>query len=313
VQYEQTQPAPPDGCYHLVLKSHDVDENTDFGNFDRTMLVNKDPATQQVFLCENGTNGVNGCTTDGVNGTVQFDEVFTNQLDPNGLGAYEFTLHYDNLIFSSPVITDSGVLGSTGRPVTCTMSILLETQVHWGCASTGLTPPGPIWAGPKTMAHVVLPMKDTTRGGLYPHKENGIVSRFDDTGTEPANVCGQPLNDGTGFVLPGQTTECQGVLLLGVLPGGLLPDSHSFITIRRLEGDLDKNCVVDINDMQAEATRYGFGLGSLLYDVWYDLEPHTTGADGDIDIKDIQFVFGRFGSRCDAPIPPQTPQTPADP
>jgi hypothetical protein len=163
------------------------------------------------------------------------------------------------------------------------------------------------------MAHVVFPMKDTTRAALYPHKENGIVSRFDDTGTEAANVCGQPLNDGTGFVVPGQTTECQGVLLPGVLPGGLLADSSSFITVRRLEGDVDKNCTVDVSDMQAEATRYGFGSGSLLYSLWYDLEPHTTGADGDIDVKDVQFVFGRFGSKCSAPIPPQTPQSPADP
>ena len=268
----------------------------------------KSPDIQQVFLCENGTAGVNGCTLDGISGTVEFDEVLFNQTDPSGLGAYEFTLHYDNLIFNAPIITDSGVLGSTGRPVTCTMTIPLETQVHWGCASTGLTPPGPIWIGPKVMAHVVFTIKSFTRSTLYAHKENGIVSRFDDTGTEGANICGWPLNDGTGFVLPGQTSECQGVLLPGILPGGLIADSHSFITIRRLEGDLDKNCVVDINDMQAEATRYGFALGSLLYNVWYDLEPHQTGADGDIDVKDVQFVFGRFGSRCDAPIPPQVPQ-----
>ena len=108
-------------------------------------------------------------------------------------------------------------------------------------------------------------------------------------------------------------SECQGVLLPGVLPGGLIADSSSFITIRRLEGDVDKDCDVDIADMQAEATRYGFGFGSLLYQIWYDLEPHQTGADGDIDIKDVQFVFGRFGSKCSAPIPPQVPQLPVDP
>ena len=273
----------------------------------------KSPHVQQVFLCENGTNGVNGCTTDGINSTVEFDEILANQTDPNGLGAYEFTLHYDNTIFSAPIITDSVVLGSTGRAVTCAMTIPLETQVHWACASIGLTPIGPIWTGPMVMAHVVFPLKDLTRASLFPHKENGIVSRFDDTGTEAANVCGQPLNDGTGFVAPGQTTECQGVLLPGVLPGGLLADSSSFITVRRLEADVDKNCTVDVSDLQAEATRYGFNFGSLLYNIWYDLEPHTTGADGDIDVKDVQFVFGRFGSTCAAPIPPQVAQLPADP
>jgi hypothetical protein len=160
---------------------------------------------------------------------------------------------------------------------------------------------------------VAFTVKDIVRGDLFPHKENGIVSRFDDTGTEAANICGQPLNDGTGYVVPGQTTECQGVLLPGVLPGGLIADSSSFITIRRLEGDIDKDCDVDVSDMQGEATRYGFGNGSLLYQIWYDLEPHQTGADGDIDVKDVQFVFGRFGSKCNSPIPPQVPQLPVDP
>ena len=65
--------------------------------------------------------------------------------------------------------------------------------------------------------------------------------------------------------------------------------------------------------MQNIAGRYGFGFGSLLYQIWYDLEPHQTGADGDIDIKDVQFVFGRAGSTCTTPIPPQVPQLPVDP
>ena len=73
------------------------------------------------------------------------------------------------------------------------------------------------------MAHVVFTMKNLTRASLFPHKENGIVSRFDDTGTDAANICGQPLNDGTGYVVPGQTPECQGVLLPGVPPPPPLP------------------------------------------------------------------------------------------
>ena len=291
----------------------------------------KSPANQQVFLCEGGSVGVQGCTADGKNGTVGFDEIMTNQGDPNGLGAFEFTLHFDNLVFNVPVICGTNVaicptsgsyvdisaawalFNAAGRSLVCTMTIPQETQIHVACASTGPIGVGPVWVGAQVMAHVVMQVKDFTRASLFPHKENGIISRFDDTGTEPANTCGQPLNDGTGFVVPGQTTECQGTALLGILPGGLVADSHSFVTVRRLEGDLNKDCSVTIADMQAEATRYGFGLGSLLYNVWYDLEPHTTGADGDIDIKDVQFVFGRFGSECTSPIPPQVMQTPPDP
>jgi len=288
----------------------------------------------QTILCEAGTIGTNGCTADGKNGNVSFEEVMTNQGDPNGLAAFEFTLHFDNLIFNVPVICGVGggvaacpatgsfvdisdaaaLLLAGGRTaVTCTMTLPQETQIHVACASTGPIGVGPVFIGAKDMADVQLQIKDNVRGGLYPTKENGIVTRVDDTGTEVANTCGQPLNDGTGFVVPGQTTECQGVPLLGILPGGLLADTHLYITIRRLEGDVTKDCAVTVADMQAEATRYGFGFGSLLYQIWYDLEPHTTGADGDIDIKDVQFVFGRFGSTCTAPIPAQVPQTPVDP
>jgi hypothetical protein len=286
----------------------------------------------QTFLCEAGSIGTQGCTADGKNGNVSFEEVMTNQGDPNGLAAFEFTLHFDNTIFNAPTIcglnisicpatgsfvdlTDAvSLLLAGGRTsVTCTMSIPLETEIHVACASTGPIGVGPVFVGAKDMADVQLQIKDNVRGSLFPTKENGIVTRVDDTGTELANTCGQPLNDGTGFVVPGQTTECQGVPLLGILPGGQVADSHLFITIRRLEGDVTKDCSVTVADMQAEATRYGYGFGSLLYQIWYDLEPHTTGADGDIDIKDVQFVFGRFGSECNAPIPPQVPQTPVDP
>lgn len=294
----------------------------------------KSPTNQQVFLCESGTVPVNGCTTSGKTGSVNFDEILTNQGDPNGLGAFEFTLHFDNLIFNVPTICNSNPISTcpavgsasfvdigpavtlfagAGRTLTCSMSLPQETQIHVACASTGPIGVGPVFVGAQVMAHVSMDIKDFVRGSLYPHKENGIVTRFDDTGTELANTCGWPLNDGTGYVVPGQTTECQGNPLLGILPGGLVADSSSFVTIRRLEADMDKDCDVDVADMQAMATRYGFGFGSLLYQIWYDLEPHTTGADGDIDIKDVQFVFGRFGSTCTTPIPAQVAQLPVDP
>lgn len=53
-------------------------------------------------------------------------------------------------------------------------------------------------------------------------------------------------------------------------------------------------------------------FGSLLYDPWYDLEPALK--DGDVDVKDLQKVFGRNGSTCAAPVPPQDPlPQPGDP
>ena len=50
---------------------------------------------------------------------------------------------------------------------------------------------------------------------------------------------------------------------------------------------------------------YGAFFGSVLYSKWYDLEPALH--DLDIDIKDLQKVFGRDGSTCQVPVPPQPP------
>ena len=53
------------------------------------------------------------------------------------------------------------------------------------------------------------------------------------------------------------------------------------------------------------AHRYGAFFGLLLYDQFYDLEPSPHG-DFDIDIKDLQFVFGRDGRECPSPTPTPT-------
>jgi hypothetical protein len=81
--------------------------------------------------------------------------------------------------------------------------------------------------------------------------------------------------------------------------------------VRILEGDLNLDCKVDVQDEALIAYRYGSVFGMLLYSKWYDLEPQTH--DLDIDIKDMQKVFGRDGSTCQNPIPPQLPLPPPVP
>ncbi len=74
------------------------------------------------------------------------------------------------------------------------------------------------------------------------------------------------------------------------------------------------DCVVDVFDTQQIAFRWGAAKGSLLYQAWSDLEPSgQVKGDGDIDIKDLQFVYGRFGSTCAAPHPAQQPVNPKAP
>ena len=84
------------------------------------------------------------------------------------------------------------------------------------------------------------------------------------------------------------------------------------VTIRYLEGDVNGSCAVDALDEQTLAFRWGSSLGSLVYNERYDLEPSSSGVtpikgDGDIDINDIQFVFGRHGSSCNGEQQPAQP------
>ena len=72
-----------------------------------------------------------------------------------------------------------------------------------------------------------------------------------------------------------------------------------------------RDCDVSITDAQRIAFRYGSFFGQLLYDTFYDMEPFVT-PDFDIDIKDLQFVFGRIGSTCDDPIPNNQEPLPAN-
>ncbi|MEX1254345.1 MAG: hypothetical protein WEE64_08385 [Dehalococcoidia bacterium] len=88
----------------------------------------------------------------------------------------------------------------------------------------------------------------------------------------------------------------------------------SDLTIRWLEGDVNGDCAVDVRDQQILAFRWGVQVGALLYNDRFDLEPSgQIAGDGDIDIKDVQFAYGRHGSTCAAPHPPQPPVNPKFP
>ena len=247
--------------------------------------------------------------------TYSFDEIFFNQTDPNGLGGFSFDVHYDPTVWQQPSIdlTPAVILFATnGRLLNCSMTIPLNGLIHVACASTGLIGVGPVFTGPQIIAHVTLTPQSVIVQALRPNKENGVVSVVKDDQVTVTNTCGQPLNDGSIQPVPGQP-ECQGVLLPGVGPGGVLAGNpnggQTTVTIRRLEGDITTDCKVDIVDMQLEASKFGISVGSLMYSEFFDVNSPLQHGDGEIDINDIQFVFGRFGSTCASPVPPQPPQS----
>jgi hypothetical protein len=237
--------------------------------------------------------------------TTQDNDLDTDQ---DGLGAYEFDVEYDNFVIVSlnpqDIVFNPGPIspypngadlvadgeGAARAPATCGFSVILENIIHFGCVTTGPTPDGPL--GDFDLARLNLIPHGDLPNDLFPGNDNGVLTVIKDNGCELVDVFGHPVLSSVGG---GLTTVC----------GDLA------VTIRILEGDLDLDCDVDLQDQQLIAFRYGSFFGSLLYSQWYDLEPNLH--DLDIDIKDLQKVFGRTGSDCQNPIPMQTPAPPPAP
>jgi hypothetical protein len=266
-----------------------------------------DIPSANLFLCQVGP-----CAGPG-EGNLIVHEYATNidtaPIGPGGigLGAYEFDIEYDNFIISSVNPSDivfsppsavwpggaDGVLDGEGvarGPANCSFSIVTENVIHFGCVTLGLAPNGP--EGDMDLARLNLIPHEDLDNDIFPGNDNGVITIIKDNGCETVDVLGHPT---LGSVNGGLTIEC----------GDLA------VTIRILEGDLNLDCMVDVTDQQLIAFRYGSFFGSLLYSQWYDLEPNLH--DLDIDIKDLQKVFGRDGSTCQNPIPEQTPAPPPAP
>ena len=233
---------------------------------------------------------------------------------PDGLGAYEFNVGYDNFVIQSinpcDLVFGPTGAGATRGPVdeidglvnpdcspdpgtassgTCTPSLILENLVQFGCTTSGQGP-GPTGAMDLASLNLV-PQPDLTND-LFPGNDNGVVTTLKDTGCELVDTFGHAVQ--------------------GSINGGLTPICGDLaVTVRILEGDVNLDCHVNLADEQMVAVRYGSYFGSLRYNKYFDLEPATH--DLDIDIKDLQKVFGRDGSTCQDPLPAQPPAAPPSP
>jgi uncharacterized repeat protein (TIGR01451 family) len=288
---------PPAGT---VLPSNESCDQVSVQLIPPAVAWSKSPTEANVFI------------TDGTE-TFTFDEIMTNQGDQAGLGGFSFDLHYDPTQYLAPAIDLAPAMAlftAALRSLDCNIGTPANGLIHVACASTGTFGSGPQWVGPQVMAHVTLTPQAFLVQSIRPNKENGDVSWVKDDQVTVTNTCGQPLNDGSIQPLPGQP-ECQGNPLQGVGPGGVLTGNpnggESVQTWRRLEGDVTKDCEVDVSDMQLEASKFGMSVGNLLYNIFYDVNSPLQRGDGEIDINDVQFVYGRFGSACANPIPPQPP------
>ncbi len=198
---------------------------------------------------------------------------------PEGLGAFEFQLKFDHKIFDIQIVSSQD--WSNGRTIDCSITVITENDIRYGCVTSG---PGLGIPRPQGVvgAQIIVYPEPDLRYRIRASKDNGVVRRILDENCEIADIYGD--------IFPGTNA-------------GLTPDCTDVdITVRRLEGDLDMDCDVDLYDQQLMNFHYQAFFGSLLYDPAFDLEPWPTG-DFDIDVKDVQFVNGRVGSTCEHPIP----------
>jgi hypothetical protein len=194
------------------------------------------------------------------------------------LGSFSFTVFFSGQIVDVSV-SEGPFLSSTGRSTDCFTSSF-ENLVQFGCTSVG-SQPGPTGSG--VLAFITVRPKPGLV--LRPSAGNGIIAVLDDLADQAA------LSDPLGESIP---------------VGNVL---DAVVTVRALQADLNRDCVVDVVDEQIISYRYQATFGSILYNSFYDLEPPAV-PDGDIDIGDLQSVYGRDGTACEGVTPPAPTPTP---
>jgi uncharacterized repeat protein (TIGR01451 family) len=255
-------------------------------NCETGQIVKVPSGAVNLWICKGPDCSDKNGPIDGL-GQLTIDEVVSGIAGT--AGAFEFDVSFDTAIWGATgvVVTPTDWLGPGAD---CSMTIVRENDIRVACANGS----GSTVSLPTTIATIALTPNPDLVGQmiLTPGQQNGLFTTISDSGCEVADTLGDPI--------------------AGSLQSGLMGGCNSVaITVRVLEGDLNLDCAVNVLDDQAIAYRYGASFGMLLYTPWYDLEPALK--DRDIDIKDVQKVFGRNGSTCAAPYPDQDPILPVDP
>ncbi len=230
------------------------------------IVLSIDPPAADLWICSGSGPD---CSGNG-EGSVTVADVLTNPPSGFQVGGFDFRVYFDRNIVNLSA-TEGPFLGSTGRQTQCKQNVT-QSYLEMICTSSG-SEPGP--SGWGVLAYLTI----TPNIIIRPTLNNGVQTVITQSGASLTDTSGN------------QT-------VIGETDG-------STIMVRALEGDVNKDCRVNVVDEQSEAVRYGTTLGLWPYDLWFDLEPWT--GDYDIDIKDLQFVFGRDSWTCKSREPPKTP------
>ena len=252
----------------------------------------KSPVLSNVFLTRQGAKIPPSECLSGTDAAVleeRLDLPIPAAADPKDpgllqqLGAFEFEVHYD----AKKVCIEIQPAGfwATAAEVICIVEDSatkpqVEDIARIGCVTVGKTNwPDTNTEDGRLLAKIIVRPQPEIYSQAKPNQDNGVVVSI-------ANVnC--DLSDLQGHALA--ISSCD--------------DSN--VTFRYLEGDVNADCVVDAADTQAVAFRWGVHKGSLIYKDFMNVEPSGPQADDDIDINDLQFIYGRFGSTCINAHPPQ--------
>ena len=257
----------------------------------------KSPDLQNVFLTQQGAKIPPPDCLAGTDAAVLEErlsapiEAEPDPTDPQALrqvGAFEFEVHYDN----KKVCVEIQPAGfwATAPDVICTIEDsvtmpALEGVARIGCVTIGKTAfPDTNTDEGRHLANVIVRPQPEVYSQAKPNQDNGVVVQIANVNCDLSDLQGQAI----------AIASCD----------------DSDVTFRYLEGDVSPSCTVDAADVQSIAFRWSVEKGSLLYKDFLNLEPSGAQADDDIDINDLQFVYGRFGSTCDDPHPLQDPVNP---
>jgi hypothetical protein len=189
------------------------------------------------------------------------------------IGAFEMSVIYDDDLVCVDI--------EPGEYATDTGMVCFTVGNAIGCVTVGKDPPP---SDSLDLARIVVRPQPELYKLMTASQDNGVIVSILNTGCNFADLQGH------------------GIKKVGC--------DDAQVDIRWLEGDVNGDCAVDVSDQQVLAFRWGATLGQgALYNERFDLEPWgQINSDGDIDIKDVQFVFGRHGSTCENPQPDQPPR-----
>jgi hypothetical protein len=246
-------------------------------------LTSQDPVKLAPRLCQESTD-----TATFTHELSNFPSSISPKGQPQTVAAFEFEVRFDQKWLCVNIEPGAYVTGNPQMNWSCFIldkdSSLLEGIARIGCVSVGKVPPSP--ASSLELARVIVRPMPEAYHLIIPNQDNRL----------PVQLLNQDceLADDQGHPIPQQGCD------------------DSDVTLRFLEGDVVSDCRVDVLDQQQLAARWLATVGNGLYNERMDLDPSGLQAgmaagDGDIDINDIQFVFGRHGSTCTSPHPDQPP------